>query len=338
MSHLRSWIFALSVSIVYHRVVALEPDYHPPLRREDKMSSVLRLFSRTLNARTSTDHSVNVGAIVGGVIGGLALVALLGIGYFFYRRRKLKHIEEGKVEALNFRPSWMVRVKSFRKSTAPTSFDQRTLHEQKPTMPWFARLSSFWSARPGSPTEDSLIIDKKSASSAGSDDELFVNEKAPALPHKRVVELQRQNPPPINPIIIIGNRPVPPVPLQSADITDRNFVLAFPESKGQFPRDSLVSYDTSNRHNRRRVQIPPQAVLIGAPQTLTSKRRSRSLMGPRTISGGVGRARRSLLSTMPRPKPQQQIPSSVQTPTETEFQHGRQAIRVDALNRLLGRE
>jgi len=281
---------------------------------------------------------VKIGAIVGGTIGGVTLLALFIFAYVLYRRRRIADVEEGD-DSPRFRPSWMVRVRSLRHSKDPIPPDKFDPSDEKKSSSWLTRLSSLWSSHPESPTEDSLVGDKRvSAWSAWSANESVNTEKAP-LPHKRIVELQRQTSPLDS--AAPANRPIPPVPLHSVGFADRKFVLAFPETRGgRGPRDSLISYDTTNRSNRRRVQIPPQAVIIGGTHALTSKRRSRSIMGPRSMSSS-GRSRRSLLPGV-RPLPQQRIPSSsVSTPTEAEFQPGqpgRQAVRRDALNRLLGKD
>ncbi|THV05487.1 hypothetical protein K435DRAFT_107502 [Dendrothele bispora CBS 962.96] len=314
--------------LVLHTLcLARSPQSYSP-----RVEKLLTLYG---TIRASTNHqSVNVGAIVGGTVGGVALLAILVLAYVFYRRRRMNDIEEGP-DSPRFRPSLMVRVRSsFRFSRQPASRDTSAPDlnngSEKKSTSWLKRFGLFLPSQPGSPSEDSLVGDRRSPSS------VVTSEKAP-LPHRRIVELQRQTSPLDSAAPM--NRPIPPIPLHSVDMTDRKFVLAFPENKGgvRGPRDSLISYDTSNRSNRRRVQIPPQAVIIGGAHSLASKRRSRSLTGPRNMSSS-GRTRRSLLSSI-RPLPQQRVPSSsVPTPTETEFQPGRQAVRHDALNRLLGRD
>jgi len=232
-----SWIFILYSLLVRLGSAAIPDDNHIVDEILPRAGIYHPDLSRMLNLSSSKPQpqpkKPNVGAIVGGVLGGLALVALLG-WYFISRKRRIHHVEEGvKSPGLKDNQGGWLDPKS--------QFSPDEKNGGK-----FSRLKDVLGRRKRPPLE-SILPSYHVAFPTGSTNS--INVPPPAVPNHA----------PRYPSILergtTKKRPAPP-PLEG-----------YPDPSRVPVSESIRSIDSAGgqRTGRRKLQVPPKALVVTTP-------------------------------------------------------------------------
>ncbi|KAG6911735.1 hypothetical protein DXG01_007985 [Tephrocybe rancida] len=231
-----SWIFIL-YSLLVRLGSATVPNDNHIVNEVHRRAGSPRLFD-LLAVPTDPPKKANVGAIVGGVIGGLAVLAIIGF-CSLKRRRRIPHVEEGpKSPDLKERPEgWIPDLKS------QFSPDDKSGGK-------FDRLRDALGRRAGvgkkAPLDNILPVYHVSLP-PGSTKSI---DRPPAAVPSHVPRypsvLERGS----------KRRPSPPPPLEG-----------YPDLSRVSVADSVQSMESASgeRTGRRKLQVPPKALVVPTP-------------------------------------------------------------------------
>jgi hypothetical protein len=215
----------------------------------DKLKHIIRKWLE-VKPESSSSHP-NVGAIIAGVFGGLALVTAIIIWVIIFRKRKsIPHVEEGVKE----RPKGWPDLKS------EFSPDEKSGRR-------FDRIRNAFGRRGLRNSQQSILPVYQVSLSPGSMRSINRPETpAPAHIPRYPSMLERSH-----------NRPRPPPP------------LGVEFSRMSSMSDSIRSAGPGDRASRRKVQIPPKVLLVPSPGRPLPGFADRRIGGSRSPKSAPGR-------------------------------------------------
>jgi len=227
-----SWIFILNLLLVQLGSATVPNDNHivNDIHQRSGDETSYRVFDFLV---PDQPKKPNIGAIVGGVIGGLTFTLVVLGWCFVSRRRRIAHVEEGARSPGLKRPDGLVG-------------DPKSVFSPDGKGGKFDRIRDVLGRRPRKPLENILPV-YQVALPPGSTD--TIGRPPPAAPNhapRYPSVLERGSNP--------KRRPTPP-PLEGyPDLSSASSVT-----------DGVPSTDVGERPGRRKVQAPPKALMVPTP-------------------------------------------------------------------------
>ncbi|KAK0491257.1 hypothetical protein IW261DRAFT_1556406 [Armillaria novae-zelandiae] len=226
---LRSWNFIPPFIRAAISVNLDEPQHSSSVHARDELNVTSYNTGQSFKDVSAEMHRIS--AIVGGVVGAVCALLFAFLFYFFYlRRKRLRGIEdtvEHGVKYESFDSSWSIGG---------------------PQASWFSRIhpSEFFMRKDSTPS--SRLVD------VGAEKQAY-SPFGKIFQRADIISISRPAP--------AARPPLPNMNSKDSGDTDLPF-LVIPPSSTSNRRDSLViPVNSRDRSSRRKIQIPPDAVIVG---------------------------------------------------------------------------